>query len=383
MLEIPAKTVYIDPEVYTKPNCLVRLNRMLPNIRYQELKQYDAATREQVANIGSRRHGKDAFGDDAIIVFSTFDKSKPNFYYHWRDEATQHQGVCQPGLELNIVSGCIFRCAYCGFGRVVIFYLDIEQFMSNLDTVFVQYPNQRLFKYSNMTDLPPFEPELDAMPPMIDRFTREKDRYLLLFTKSDNIGFLKNLNHQGHTIISWSVSADTASRVIDRRTPSMQERIDAMALAQQSGYPVRARLSPIVPVRDWRKEYTVLFEYLYQKVQPDLVTLELLGWMGFSDMANIFDLDLLDPIAVKSAEQAVETMKDIPWGPFTDEFHQEVYRYCIETSKRISPKTPIAVCHGTKTVWNKLGKLMNMEPEHYLCNCGPDSAPGGRLYPVK
>lgn len=383
MLEIPAKTVYVDPEVYTNPNCQARLNRMLPNIRYQELKEYDAAAREQVANIGSRRHGKDDFGDDAILVFTTFDKSKPTFYYHWRNEANQHQGVCQPGLELNIVSGCIFRCAYCGFGRVVIFYLDIEQFMSNLDSVFAQHPKQRLFKYSNLTDLPPFEPELDAIPPMIERFAREKDRYLMLFTKSDNFGFIKNLDHRGHTIISWSLSCDIASRLIDKRTPSMQERIDAMALAQQAGYPVRARLSPIVPVRDWRKEYTALFEYLYQQVQPDLVTLELLGWMEFKDMNNIIDLELLDPIAVKSAEESVDMMKDIPWGPFTDETHQEIYQFCIETSQRISPKTPIAVCHGSNRVWNALGKLMNMEPENYLCNCGPDSAPGGTLYHFK
>jgi hypothetical protein len=380
MLEIPAKTVYIDPEVYTHPNCQMRLNRMLPYIRYQELKEYDSAAREKVANIGSRRHGKDDFGDEAIIVFTTFDKNRLDFYYHWRDEAKHHQGVCQPGLELNLVSGCIFRCAYCGFGRVVIFYLDLEQFMSHLNMVFAKYPEQRLFKFSNMTDLPPFEPELDAIPPMITRFGTEATRYLLLFTKSDYVAFLKKLDHRGHTIVSWSLSGDTASRLIDRRTPSMRERIAAMELVQQAGYPVRARLSPIIPVRDWRKEYTTLFEYLYQKVQPDMVTLELLGWMEFKDMANIFDLDLLDPVAIMSAEKAADSMKEIPWGPFTDELHQEVYQFCIDTSHRLSPKTPISVCHGTKTVWNSLGRLMKMNPENYLCNCGPDSAPGGKRY---
>ena len=37
--------------------------------------------------------------------------------------------------------------------------------MQGLGDVFARYPDQRLYKYSNMTDLPPFEPELDAIPP--------------------------------------------------------------------------------------------------------------------------------------------------------------------------------------------------------------------------
>jgi len=206
MLEIPAKTVYINSEVYTKPNCRTRLNRMLPYIRCQDIREYDTAAREIVSNISARRHGKDGFDDEAILVFTSFDEQKLGWYYHWRNEAQIHQGVCQPGMELNIVSGCIFRCAYCGFGRLIIFYLDIEQFINHLDKIFTQYSEQRLYKYSNMTDLPPFEPELDAIPPMIKRFAQEETRYLMLFTKSNNMDFLQNLDHRGHTIISWSLS---------------------------------------------------------------------------------------------------------------------------------------------------------------------------------
>ena len=380
MLTIPAKTVYIDPEVYRKPNCRRRLDRVLPHVRCEDTRDLDSDALRQVFDIGKRRHGKDDFGDDAVLVFTTFDEARLGWFYHWRNEAGLHGGVCQPALELNIVDGCVFRCAYCGFGRSIIFYLDVERLIDGLNDHFARYPAQRLYKYSNMTDLPPFEPELDAIRPMIERFSHEKDRYLMLFTKSDNVDFLNDLDHRGHTIISWSVTCDTASREADKRAATMHERIAAMAKMQQAGYLVRARLSPIIPVVNWRKEYTELFELLFSRVRPDLITLELLGWMDVDDLLAMFDRSLLDPIALEAAEKAREELAGVMWGPFTQETHEEIYAFCIETVRRLSPDTAISVCHGTSDTWRALGARMRMSPDNYICNCGPLSAPGAALY---
>lgn len=380
MLPIRAKTVYVDPEVCERENCRVRLECVLPFVDCRDIREYDEAGRAEYAQIGKRRHGKDDFGDDAVLVFTTFEPDRMGWYYHWRNEAGAHGGVCQPAMELNLVNGCVFRCAYCGFGRSIHFSLDVEQFMDGLDGAFSQYPDQRLYKYSNMTDLPPFEPELDAVPPMVCRFAEESDRYLMLFTKSDNVDFLLDLPHKGHTIISWSLSSDQVSREVDRRTATMQQRIAAMKKAQEVGYLVRARLSPIVPVKNWREEYEALFEQLYDQVDPDVVTLELLGWMGFEDLDAILDREMLDDEMVKEAERAVEEVRAYRWGPFTQRAHEEVYQFCIETSKRMSPRTPISVCHGTTETWKQLGPAMGMVPENYVCNCGPLSTPGGVLY---
>ena len=380
MLTLSAKRVYIDPEVRRNPACRTRLERVLPHVRCDDIRDLDEDALREVLNTAKRRHGKDDFGDDAVLVFTTFDERRTDWFRHWRDEAGAHGGVCQPALELNIVDGCMFRCAYCGFGRYIVFYLDAERLVSGLDAVFARYPTQRLYKYSNMTDLPPFEPELDAIRPMVERFARETDRYLMLFTKSDNVEFLHGLDHQGHTIISWSVTCDTASRLVDKRAAPLRERIAAMEKMQQAGYPVRARLSPIVPVRNWREEYAELFEVMLSKVRPDLITLELLGWMRVDDLLAIFDRSFLDADAVDSAEKAAKELADVNWGPFTQETHEEVYRFCIETVKKLAPQTAISLCHGTQATWKRLGGQMGMTPENYICNCGPLSTPGGALY---
>ena len=380
MLTIPAKTVYVDPAIERKANCLERLERVMANVRCEDVRELDAAAAEEVSQIGHRRHGKDDFGDETVLVFTTFDEGRMQWFYHWRDEAGQHGGACQPALELNLVDGCIFRCAYCGFGRSVTFQLDVERFVDGLDDVFARHPAQRLYKYSNMTDLPPFEPELDAIPPVVERFAREPDRYVMLFTKSDNVSFLRELDHHGHTIVSWSLTCDTASRLVDKRAATMHQRIDAMAVMQEADYRVRARLSPIVPVVNWREEYAELFEVLFSRVKPDLVTLELLGWMGVDDLLVIFQRSQLDAEAVAAAEGARDALRDVKWGPFTQETHEDVYRFCMERVRELSPGTPVSVCHGTPATWAALGDTAGMSAGDFICNCGPQSAPGGDLY---
>ena len=383
MLPIPAKTVYIAPDVYTKENCRERLERLLLHIVCDDIRDYDAAAREAIGQNSKRRHGKDDFGDDAILIFTTFDPQRSSWYYHYRDKRQQgqaHGGFCQSALELNVVDGCVYRCAYCGFGRQIRFSLDVERLVEGLDDVFAKYPDQALYKYSNMTDLPPFEPELNAISPLVGRFAQESGRYLMLFTKSDQVDFLADLPHNGHTIISWSLTCETASRAVDKRTASLSERLEAMRRMQEAGYRVRARLSPIVPVRNWKQEYEELFQKLFETVSPDIITLELLGWFEYADLTELMDLELLDPDALAEAEGAQDELRDFYWGPFTERLHQEVYRFCIETSKRLSKHTPISLCHGTQAAWRSLGGLMGMQPTNYICNCGPSSAPGNPLY---
>ena len=383
MLTIPAATVYIDPEVEKRPHCRARLDRVMPHVQCDDVRELDDAAGALVSGIGTRRHGKDDFGDDAVLVFTTFNEDRAGWFYHWRDEAGAHGGACHPAMELNIVDGCMFRCAYCGFGRRIVFNLDVERLVDGLDDVFGQHPDQRLYKYSNMTDLPPFEPELDAIRPIIERFAREPDRYLMLFTKSDNVAFLRDLDHAGHTIISWSLTGDTASRLVDKRAATMHERIAAMAAMQNAGYRVRARLSPIVPVTNWREEYTALFETLFSQAKPDLVTLELLGWMDVDDLLAMFDRDSLDTHAVAEAEKARDHLRGVRWGPFTQATHEEVYRFCIDTVRELSPKTPVSVCHGTPATWRAVANTTGMDAGNFICNCGPQSTPGGALYDTR
>jgi hypothetical protein len=119
---------------------------------------------------------------------------------------------------------------------------------------------------------------------------------------------------------------------------------------------------------------------MFAAARPDIVTLELLGWFDFEDLARVIPAELIDPDAYAAAAAAASELRGILWGPFPEATHQEVYRFCIETVRELSPTTPVGICHGTPATWAALGSLTRMEPTNYLCNCGPTCAPGNPLY---
>jgi len=119
---------------------------------------------------------------------------------------------------------------------------------------------------------------------------------------------------------------------------------------------------------------------MFSVAKPDIVTLELLGWFDFEDLAKLISVDLLDPDAYAAARAAEDDLRGHHSGPFPESTHQEVYRFCIETVRELSPSTPVVVCHGTPETWKTLGSLMEMEPHNYICNCGPTSTPGNPIY---
>lgn len=376
MMEVPARVIYVEPAVYEKANCRRRFERMRACIRCDDVRELDEEARRSLDDIRLRRHGKDDFGDDAVFAFTAWEPHREHRYFHFRNGRGKlaEQGIhCQNALELNPVFGCPFRCAYCGFGRRVRIVLDIERFMSHLPRLFRAHPDQQLWKFSNMTDLPPFEPEYDAVLPMVRRFAREPGRYLMLFTKSDAVDFLLDAEHGGHTIISWSLSSRTVSRRVDCGTAPMGKRIEAMRRCRRAGYRVRARLSPIVPVAGWRAEYQEMFEMLFDRAEPDLVTLEMLGWFDFEDLGELLPAELLDADCYAAAEEARKQMRGHRKAPFPFEVRREIYEFCIDQVQRLSPSTPVSICHGTPRMWEELGEKMGMTPANFVCNCGPTS----------
>ena len=91
----------------------------------------------------------------------------------------------------------------------------------------------------------------------------------MLYTKSDNVDHLLNLAHNGHTIISWTVSCNTVAREIEKQTPTMEERVQAAVKCQKAGYTVRFRFSPIIPIKNWQAENREMIEKLFAKVKKE------------------------------------------------------------------------------------------------------------------
>ncbi|MCK5801808.1 MAG: hypothetical protein KAI66_03200 [Lentisphaeria bacterium] len=297
----------------------------------------------------------------------------------WRKK---RNAVCQPAWQLHSATGCPFRCAYCWFGNVINIRVNMEDLAAFTEREIVRLdPPQTIWKWDNQTDINCFEPEYDAVRPLVESFAKQREHYLLLYTgKSDNVDFMLDYDHKGQTIIQWSLSPRTQSLKLEPLTAPWDARVESMRKCEEAGYQVRFRFSPIMPVNNWREEYTELIELIFAKTHPDVCALCMFGWMDFEQAERCLDLSLWDPIYVEAMRAAAPFLKGQRTGPIPHDARAELYQHLIDEITRVSPKTPIALCLDTPEMWRQFEDQLNQTAEEYVCVCGPYCSPGNHQF---
>ena len=320
-----------------------------------------------------------------VEAFPELNTMKLNGYggFDWRDGGSPGWRaktglVCQPAWQLHTVVGCHYRCAYCSLGWFLNAMMNVEEFVERLDATIERCPDQTLFQYDNWTDTVCLEPEYGGAKLLIDAFAARPGKALELYVgKSANVGFLLDCDHRGHTVCCWSLAAPTQSTQFEWRSASTDQRIEAMVKCQGAGYPVRVRLSPIIPVRGWEAENRAMLDLLFSEVEPDVVTIETIRFLNYDQMAECFDLGLLDPAFV-AAMEAAPRKPDAQGCEVPDAWRSRVYDFVFEEIGRLSPDTPIAFCREKRALWEQFAEPLarwGQTPDDYLCNCGPFSHP--------
>ncbi|MBN1341113.1 MAG: hypothetical protein JXQ73_00435 [Phycisphaerae bacterium] len=412
MYEIEAEQVYIAERAQADPLCVARMERMLPFIRADRVEVVsDARLNDLAAERGwqrtaGRRTGELRRNRKLTIVLNRFEWLDSESWWRrgerfpaltrfmldgngaWTlregDRFAETMGsVCRRAWEMHCAYGCAHACAYCHVGDLLNIMLNLEELADRVERFVGERPGQQLYKFDNYTDTICFEPEYGASAVMVERFARfaadvtGPEAYLMLYTKSDNVAHLLDLDHRGRTIVNWSLSGQTQSALIERGAPPSGARIAAARQCQQAGYTVRFRLSPIVPVVDWREENRRLIERIFEHVRPDSVTIDVLGWMSARGLRGSIDLSLLDG-AFREEVEAKLSAGDEDGGKYTfsHERRAEVMGFVVEEIRRHSRDVVIALCNETFAMWETLGPRLGQDPSDYHCCCGPHSVPG-------
>ena len=406
MVKMKPPKVYVHKRVFDSEPPKRRFDRMMGSIQAGETHLVDDAALEGVVRAsgwrttGSKRTGEIKRKSDPIIVFNTFrflpeEESRAlaqrypslSAYHflgagHWsyRDSSSFKGGTCKSAYEIHSAWGCYHACDYCHVEDFFSIILNLEELVGHLDGLVKRESQQQLYKYDNQTDTICLEPEYGASELLVNYFARQEEKYLLLYTKSDNVDHLLKLDHTGHTIINWTISCDTVAKEIEKRTPAMKDRIQAAARCQKAGYAVRFRFSPIVPIRDWQTENRRMIEEVFEHVRPDLITMDVLGWMSAEQIKNSFDLSLFDDehrgLVEDMARGGVARQPDSAKQVFPHPNRLRIYRFFIEEIRRVSAGTPIAICNEAGEMWEELSGELGMSADDYVCCCGPRSVPG-------
>lgn len=413
MYQLKPPKVFIDKRVYEDRRSVERLNRMMPSIECDSVRDFSHDELEQIYNEegweamrhGQKRQGEHEFQGDPVMVFGVFnwgfdpalDKAPAGSmtrailgdertFYNSQDSVRtriEHGLVCQSVHDFHTMTGCVHRCDYCRRGGISVVMLNLEEWIERLHRFIEHDKCQRLFKYELWSDIHPLEPEYGASEMLVDYFAKQPGRYLMLFSKSANIDHLLDLDHRGKTVMCWTLSPHTVSRVVEKGTATMEERIEAAGKCAEAGYTVRFKFKPIVPLKGWRQECTQMIEHIFASLEPEHINMRLLSMMDAAEFKRIFDPAIFDPDCIRAMEESADQMRssqDLSVGPFPHETRREIYRYILDEVARVSGKTSVSICAESERMWDDLGDRMGMTPADFVCNCGPQCVPGHPMY---
>jgi len=396
--------VFYTEDVINNPLSHARMDRMMERIACEEIRMIGKHDVEELSDKmrreeAGKRSGEIGRKGDPTIVFINYkwaDAQKasqdlPRRDWHFktlsglrwvdfRDRESiraRRNIVCQSGYEFHSAYGCLHHCDYCFLGNTLMIALNLEELRDHLNALIDENPWQSLYKYDNQTDNLCFEPEYGASKLFVEYFAQKEGKYLMLYTKSDNVDHLLDLDHRGKTVVCWTLTCDKAARLYEEGAPSMDDRIGAARKCQEAGYTVRFRFSPIIPIKNWREENETMIKRLFSQVEPDIVCIQTLTHMKAEQLRRTFDLSHMDEDILTTMD---EEARGDQAGPFPHEVREGIYRFFLDKIREVSPETPVVTCLETPEMWRALGDRMGMEPVNYVCCCGPTSTPENPLY---
>ena len=258
--------------------------------------------------------------------------------------------------------------------------LNLSEYLKELQKVIKATPWQLTYLADDASDLLILEPELGIVRDLSEFFAQqtEPNRYLILYTKSDNVDFFQDVSHNGHTIMCWSLSPLTQSVEMEALSGSTEERLLAAAKCNQWGMPVRFKFKPFIPVRGWKEQARDMIRKMFELTRPDNISMTVLMWMNFNQLAECINLEELDSNIVESARKYADELGDqtVRTGPFPPDVRCSIYKFLLAEIRKVNRDVPVTISTESLEVWKEMAPLLDNSPGTYVCGCGPCATPG-------
>ena len=274
-----------------------------------------------------------------------------------------HDVVCPHFVELKWAYGCPFDCSWCYLKGTFRFkpdglapvFKDIDKIKNHVQTFLDNIKTPELFNTGEIADSlmgehlnPPFSKFI------IQLFEEQNTHKVLFVTKSTNINNILAMPSAKQAVFSFSLNAMAVADMWEKRAPSPLKRLEAAKKLHDRGYTVRARIDPIVPVKDWEKHYRDLIDKIFARFVPERITLG----------------------SLRGLQSTINGTNDKSWTGFLKEYsnwgkkvdftlRSEIYSYLIDYLEDKYSYQDVALCKESIEVWEKLG----MDWKNIRCNC--------------
>jgi len=188
---------------------------------------------------------------------------------------------------LNTGSNCPIDCAYCILQAYLnnpwlTCYMNIERMFAEMREAFQAHPDSYYrVGTGEFTDSLAIDRITALSRKLVPFFAGYDNAILELKTKSAMIDNLLDLDHNGRTVVAWSLNSPFIMKTQEFRSATVYERLNAARICAEKGYKIAFHFDPIVEHDGWEDGYRETIELLFSYVPPEKIVWISLGALRY------------------------------------------------------------------------------------------------------
>ncbi len=193
--------------------------------------------------------------------------------------------TCCDYTILHTATFCTMDCSYCILQAY--FHPPILQYFTGqvsinaeLDIIFKE---NKIFRIGTgeYTDSLIWE-KISRQPRfLVEKFAGQNNSVLELKTKTVNIDSLLDVEHNGKTILSWSVNTPEVIASEEKGTATLTARLKAAKKAQDAGFRLAFHFDPVIIYPGCEQAYQAVIKAIFENVDPENIVWISIGTFRF------------------------------------------------------------------------------------------------------
>jgi DNA repair photolyase len=326
-------TIYIEEEIANHPRTLAIVERFPDAIK-----------------ISCERYGE------------IFNRKSQNFRLQKKQPALilarKHKGLVLPtpkqygiGAEHNYyfshMLNCLYDCRYCFLQGMFqsahyVLFVNYEDFIDEMQFLLDKNSNKAVHYFSGYDcDSLALEPITNFTYDFLPFFEKNSQALLELRTKSTQIRELLKREPLNNCVIAFSFTPDKIAKALEHKAPDVNKRLQAILDLQEAGWQIGLRFDPLIYTKEYKAEYTELFNEIFSRVKPGLLHSVSLG--SFRLPKDYFrKLEKLYPDEKLFASPQEEENNNIG---YPSDIRNEMLDFCANIITQHVPDNKFFPCH--------------------------------------
>lgn len=270
---------------------------------------------------------------------------------------TAHPYICCGYRIANFYLNCNIDCTYCILqaylnNPFVTINVNLDDMARELDELVGG--NKNLYfrigtgELGDSLSLDPITAFTHAIQPFLTKHDNLTFEYK---TKSDRIENLKNLDHRGKIVVSWSLNSERIVRNAEKGSVSIGSRLKAAAQCEEWGYKLGFHFDPIIDHENWQENYRDVIDRIFSHVSAESIAWISMGCFRF--MPRLKDIierrfphsEITHHEFIAGIDKKMRYFKTL---------RMEMYSILLERVRKQSREVFVYLCMESREVWESV-----------------------------